>query len=287
MTTPHTAASTPPPTDPHAPDPPTAGVAAPAHTGSSATRTLGLVTLAAMALLVFLAFVASPRDQVQGDLVRLLYIHPALAWTAYLACGVATTASIWHLVKKTPGSDVLAHSAVEVGAVLTALTLATGSIWGRPTWGVYWVWDARLTSTALLFLLLLGYLALHRIDAAPEVRSRRAAVVGVLLVPNVVLVHQSVEWWRTLHQDPTLARRDFDFATSDLFMFTLVYSVVVMSLVFTWLLIHRFRVGWLALQAEELWLDTAIEARRAEGAGTTEPAETTRTEPPRSEGGLP
>jgi heme exporter protein C len=239
--------------------------AGPVSTGSAATRTLGIVCLAALAVLVFLAFVASPSDQVQGDLVRLLYIHPALAWTAYLACFVATGASIWHLVKRTEASDVLAHSAVEVGAVLTALTLATGSIWGRPTWGVYWVWDARLTSTAMLFLLLLGYLALHRVDAAPEVRSRRAAVVGVLLVPNVVLVHQSVEWWRTLHQDPTLARRDFDFATSDLFMFTLVYSVVVMSLVFTWLLIHRFRVGWLALQADDLWLDSAIEARRTEG----------------------
>jgi heme exporter protein C len=237
-----------------------------ASTSSPATRVLGLVCLAAMAVLLFLAFVASPRDAVQGDLVRLLYVHPALAWTAYLACFIATGASIQHLRKRTQGSDVLAHAAVEVGAVFTALTLATGSIWGRPTWGVYWVWDARLTSTAMLFLLLLGYLAIQRIDAPPQVRSRRAAVVGTLLVPNVILVHQSVEWWRTLHQDPTLARRDFDFATSDLFMFTLVYSVVVLTLVFTWLLVHRFRVGWLELQADELWLDQAIDARRAEGA---------------------
>lgn len=253
MTTPHTTSAAP---------------SSPVTTGSSATRVLGIVTLAALALLVFLAFVASPRDLVQGELVRLLYIHPALAWTAYLACFIASAASIQHLRKRTVGSDILAHSAVEVGAVLTLLTLATGSIWGRPTWGVYWVWDARLTSTAMLFLLLLGYLALQRVDAAPEVRSRRAAVVGLLLVPNVVLVHQSVEWWRTLHQDPTLARRDFDFQTSDLFMFTLIYSVVVMTLVFSWLLIHRFRVGWLETKAEEAWLDEAIEARRAEALAT-------------------
>jgi heme exporter protein C len=242
--------------------------AAPLSTSSAATRVLGFVVLAALALLVFLAFVASPRDAVQGDLVRLLYIHPALAWTAYLACFIATGASIWHLRRRTIGSDLLAHSAVEVGAVFTALTLATGSIWGRPTWGVYWVWDARLTSTAILFLLLLGYLALHRVDAAPDVRSRRAAVLGTLLVPNVILVHQSVEWWRTLHQDPTLARRDFDFQTSDLFMFTLVYSVVVLTLLFSWLLIHRFRVGWLEAQADDLWLDEAIDARRAEGVAS-------------------
>lgn len=238
--------------------------AGPLGTGSSASRVLGVVVVVAMAVLVWLAFVASPRDAIQGDLVRLLYLHPALAWTAYLACFIATGASIQHLRKRTVGSDLLAHSAVELGAVMTLLTLVTGAIWGRPTWGVYWVWDARLTSTAILFLMLLGYLALHRIDAAPEVRSRRAAVLGVLLVPNVILVHQSVQWWRTLHQDPTLLDRNFDFGTSDLLMFTMVFGFVAISLLFVWLLLHRFRVAWLEHQVESAWLDDAIEARRAE-----------------------
>ena len=240
---------------------------APDGTGSPATRVLGIVALAAMALLVYLAFVATPRDATQGDLVRLLYLHPGLAWTAYLACGIATAASIQHLRKRTIGSDLLAHSSVEIGAVMTALTLVTGSVWGRPTWGVWWVWDARLTSTAVLLLLLLGYLALHRIDAPPEVRSRRSAVVGLLLVPNVILVHQSVQWWRTLHQEPTLARRDFDFGASDLMMFTMIYGFVALSLVFSWLLVQRFRVGWLEHQVEEAWLDEAITERRAEALG--------------------
>jgi heme exporter protein C len=251
-------------TTPQAPTASPSDTAAHLGTGSPASRVLGVVALAAMALLLWLAFVASPRDAIQGDLVRMLYLHPALAWTAYLSCFIATAASIQHLRKRTVGSDLLAHSAVEIGAVMTLLTLVTGSIWGRPTWGVYWVWDARLTSTAMLFLLLLGYLALHRIDAAPEVRSRRAAVLGVLLVPNVILVHQSVEWWRTLHQEPTLARRDFDFGTSDLIMFTMIFGFVAISLVFSWLLLHRFRVGWLEHQVETAWLDEAIEARRAE-----------------------
>jgi heme exporter protein C len=224
---------------------------APAGTGSPVSRVLGVVALLGMALLVYLAFVATPRDATQGDLVRLLYLHPAVAWTAYLACGIATAASIQHLRKRSIGSDLLAHSAVEIGAVMTSLTLITGSVWGRPTWGVWWVWDARLTSTAVLLLLLLGYLALHRIDAPPEVRSRRSAVVGLLLVPNVILVHQSVEWWRTLHQEPTLARRDFDFGASDLMMFTMIYGFVALTLVFSWLLLHRFRVGWLEHVVEE------------------------------------
>ena len=256
MTTPQAPSATVPATGP-----------APAHTGSTTSRALGAVALVSLVVLVWLAFVATPRDAVQGDLVRLLYLHPGLAWTAYLSCFIATVASIQHLRKRTVGSDLLAHSAVEIGAVMTALTLVTGSIWGRPTWGVYWVWDARLTSTAILFLLLLGYLALHRIDAAPEIRSRRAAVLGVLLVPNVVLVHQSVEWWRTLHQEPTLARRDFDFGASDLLMFTMIFGFVALTLVFSWLLLHRFRVGWLEHQVEESWLDEAIEARRAEAVG--------------------
>ena len=243
---------------------------APVGIGSPVSRVLGGVALAAMALLGYLAFVATPRDATQGDLVRLLYLHPAVAWTAYLSCGIATVASIQHLRKRSVGSDLLAHSAVEIGAVMTALTLATGSIWGRPTWGVWWVWDARLTSTAVLLLLLLGYLALHRIDAPPEVRSRRSAVVGLLLVPNVILVHQSVEWWRTLHQEPTLARRDFDFGASDLMMFTMVYGFVALTLVFSWLLVARFRVGWLESQVEEAWLDEAIQERRNEALGATE-----------------
>lgn len=251
----------------------TAPATAPPGTGSAVSRVLGVVALLAMALLVYLAFVATPRDALQGDLVRLLYLHPAVAWTAYLACGLATAASIQHLRKRTIGSDLLAHSSVEIGAVMTAVTLITGSVWGRPTWGVWWVWDARLTSTAVLLLLLLGYLALHRIDAPPEVRSRRSAVVGLLLVPNVILVHQSVEWWRTLHQEPTLARRDFDFGASDLMMFTMIYGFVALTIVFSWLLLHRFRVGWLEHQVETAWLDEAIEERRAEALGDTGPTQ--------------
>lgn len=242
-------------------------VSAPRSTGSRASRVLGMSALVSMGVLVVLAFVATPRDAIQGDLVRLLYLHPALAWNAYLACIIATAASIQHLRKGSIGSDLLAHSAVEVGVVMTGLTLFTGSIWGRPTWGVYWVWDARLTSTAILFLLLLGYLALQRIDAPAKIRSRRAAVVGLLLVPNVILVHQSVEWWRTLHQEPTLARRDFDFGASDLIMFSMLYGFVALSLVFAWLMLHRFRLGWLEAQIEQSWLDEAIEARRAEVMG--------------------
>lgn len=242
----------------------------PAHTGSPATRVLGTVSLVGVALLAFFAFVVSPADLVQGDSVRLMYVHVPSAWTAYAMCFLATGASIRYLRKRTEGSDLTALAAAEIGAVFTALTLVTGSVWGRPTWGVYWVWDARLTSTALLMLLLLGYLAIRQVDAAPEVRSKRAAVVGVLLVPNVILVHQSVEWWRTLHQDPTVLARDLDPKIDGTMFFTLMLGVVVFSLIAAWLLVHRFRLAHLERQVESTGLDIAIEERRAEAIAHAE-----------------
>ncbi|HSL59436.1 MAG TPA: cytochrome c biogenesis protein CcsA [Acidimicrobiales bacterium] len=266
-------------------------ITAPESTGSPATRVLGAVTLGGVALLVFFAFVVSPADLVQGDSVRLMYVHVPSAWTAYAMCAIATGASIRYLRKGTDGADITAHAAVEIAAVFTALTLVTGSVWGRPTWGVYWVWDARLTTTALLMLLLLGYLAIRQVDAAPEVRAKRASVVGVLLVPNVILVHQSVEWWRSLHQDPTVLARDLDPKIDGMMLFTLMLGVAVFSLIAAWLLIHRFRLAWLERQVEASGLDDAIEARRAEAlahaeAVTTAPSEPTRSEPTADEPGV-
>ena len=111
-------------------------------------------------------------------------------------------------MKRTPGWDALGETGAEVALMFSFVTLLTGSLWGRPTWGTYWVWDARLTSTAVLTALLVGYLALRRLDVDPDARSTRAAVLGLLLVPNVIIVNRSVEWWRSIHQDSTLVKLD-------------------------------------------------------------------------------
>ena len=134
-----------------------------------------------------------------------MYIHVPSATLAYTGCFLATLG----IGRCTSGSksqwwDLVAYASAEIATVFTAVTLVTGMLWGRPTWGVYWVWDARLTSTAMLLLLLLGYLAVRRLPAEYSVRAKRAAIVGLLLVPNVIIVRQSVKWWRTLHQKPTL-----------------------------------------------------------------------------------
>jgi heme exporter protein C len=236
---------------------------APVGTGSSGTRILGAVIVAAVALLVVLAFVASPADRSMGDNVRLIYVHVPVVTAAYLGILATTVGSVMYLWKRTQGWDLVAHAAAEVSTLFTALTLVTGMIWGRPTWGVYWVWDARLTSTAMLFLLLLGYLAVRRTSFDPDVRGRRAAVVGLLLLPNVVIVNRSVEWWRSLHQEPTLFR--LDPTIEGLQLFTLVFAIVLATLIFGWLVIHRFRLAWLQEQADRQDLDQAIAHRRSEG----------------------
>lgn len=238
--------------------------AGPAHTGSAATRVIGWSALASLALLVLYGLIISPADREMDDVVRLMYVHVPSATYLYLGCFLTTLASGMWLWKRTPGWDALAETGAEVALVFAFVTLLTGSLWGRPTWGTYWTWDARLTTTAVLTALLAGYLALRRLDVDPDARSTRAAVVGLLLVPNVVIVNRSVEWWRSLHQSATLARID-PTIEGDMLV-ALMVGFLALGLVFAWLTIHRFRVAWLEQQADRVDLDAALAARRAEAA---------------------
>jgi heme exporter protein C len=237
----------------------------PAHTGSSATRVLGIVALAAVVLATLYGLVWSPQDAEMLDSVRLFYIHVPSASFLYLGCLITTVASGLWLWKRTPGWDALAGASAEIALVFAAITLGTGSLWGRPTWGTYWTWDARLTTTALLTVLLVGYLALRRLDLDVTDRSTRAAVVGLLLVPNVIVVNRSVEWWRSLHQRSTISTLDPQIEGD--MLVAVATGFLAVGLVFAWLLVHRFRVAWLEYQADRLDLDVALAARRAEAEG--------------------
>ena len=235
---------------------------APAHTGSSVSRVLGIVAAVGSVALFVMGLVVTPADELQGEAVRLLYIHVPWAIAMYgctILLGVASAA--W-LRKRTPGWDVLAAAAAEVALLATLLVLVTGMLWGRPTWGVFWVWDARLTSTALLAVLLAGYLALRRVPADPESRSRRAAIAGLLLVVDLPIIKYSVDWWRTLHQDATLTIPDAKI--DGIMLFTLFLGIAVGLAVTAWLLVHRFRLAWLEEEVEQGGLDLALAERRAE-----------------------
>jgi heme exporter protein C len=237
-----------------------------AHTGSRATRVLGAIVLAGTAVILWLSFIGTPPDAVQGEAVRLLYVHVPSVTVAYLACGITFVASAVWLRKRSEWWDLVASSAAEIAMVFTAVTLLSGMVWGEITWGTPWEWDPRLTSTLFLFLLLVGYQALRAASPDRAARARRAAVVGLLLVPNIVIVNRSVTWWRSLHQDATLFRTDLDFRIEGLMLFTWVFATAIGVVLMVWLLIHRFRVGWLANRLEERRLDDALVARRAEGA---------------------
>lgn len=248
-------------TDP--PDP----VAAQGPLGSALTLALGIAALLALAATYALGL-ALPDTVEQGGYARLIAIHPGLAWASYVAFGVTALASAAWLVPRTRriSWDHLAGASAEVGVVFTALTLLTGSIWGRPTWGVWWVWDARLTLSALMLAIYLGYLALRRVPSDPEVRASRAAVVALGAVLIIPINHFAVQWWRTLHQGRSLAQLTPENDLDASFIGAMAVGFLAMTLVYAWLTVHRVRVARLEDADAEASLQVAIVERRAEAA---------------------
>ena len=232
------------------------------------TRTLAIVSALMISVVLVLGLFVTGPDIVQGEVVRILYIHPAIAWVAYVAFSITTFASIMWLLPKRRSLfwDQIAGASAEVGAVCTALTLLLGSIWGRTTWGVWWTWDGRTTSTALLLFMYLGVLALRRVPSTREARGRRSAVASLIAFLDVPVVHFSVTWWRTLHQEPSVLKADlFKPEVHGLQLFTMLFSFVAFTVLYFWLLILRYRVARWEDELGEGGLDRAIVERRAEG----------------------
>lgn len=233
-------------------------------TASGLTMSLGIAALLALGATVVLGLTL-PKTVEQAEYSRLIAIHPGIAWTAYVACGVTALGSVLWLVPRTRAAkwDLLAGASAEIAVVFTALMLVTGSIWGRPTWGVYWVWDARLTLSALLLALLLGYVAIRRVPAEPDVRARRSAMAALLAVLVIPVNRLAVDWWRTLHQGRSLDLTPEDTLDGS-FLGAMTLGFVAMTLVYAWMLVHRVRIARLEEELEESALAVAIEERRAE-----------------------
>jgi heme exporter protein C len=226
---------------------------------------LGAVTAVSLVVLAVLALAVAPEDATQGDAYRLMYVHVPSAWLAYLAFGVTALGSVLYLLPRTrsPRWDRLAGASAEVGVVFTGLTLATGSIWGRPIWGTWWEWDARLTTTAVLFFLYLGYLAVRRLGGDVVARGRRSAVVALIAFVDVPIVHFSVTWWQTLHQDATVFNPDLDVEITGTMAFVLVFSVIAFTLLYGFLVTLRYRLAELEDGLEDRELARAISERVA------------------------
>jgi heme exporter protein C len=173
---------------------------------------LGISSWSAVVCIILLlaglygGLVYAPPDYQQGDSFRIMYIHVPSAWMSLfiymIMAGSGAVGLIWHIKV----ADVIARSSAPLGASFTFLTLVTGSIWGKPMWGTWWVWDARLTSELILLFLYLGYIALQSAFSDRRVAARAGAILALVGVINIPIIHYSVEWWSTLHQGPTVTK---------------------------------------------------------------------------------
>jgi heme exporter protein C len=218
------------------------------------TRILGFVALAAVIGAVVTGLFVVPPDLNQGDAQRIMYPHVASAWVAYLSFGVTAVCGILWLWKRDLRFDAIALSGAEIGVMFTAFAIWGGMMWGRPVWGVYWQWeDPRLTTTALLLALYVGYLLLRRLTEDPERRATRAAIVGLIAAIDIPIVHFSVEWWRGLHQTATIAspERALNPAAPPVFVLTLLGMLAAFTLTWLYLMIRRYQLARAELAREE------------------------------------
>ena len=167
----------------------------------------GLAVVLALVGLYFALFVA-PADYQQGQAYRIMFVHVPAAWMALMIYGMMAVASVVGLVWRHPLAEIAARAAAPIGAAFTAVALFTGSVWGKPMWGTFWVWDARLTSVLILFFLYLGYIALHDAFDDPTRGARAAAILCLIGSVNLPIIKFSVDWWNTLHQPSSMLRAD-------------------------------------------------------------------------------
>lgn len=214
---------------------------------------LGWIALAALVGAQYVGITASAPDRDMGHLQKIMYVHVPSAWVAFIAFFIVFVASLVYLWTRNEKHDLLAASAAEVGVVLTALTLVLGSIWARPTWGVWWTWDPRLTTTAILLLIYAGYLALRGFVEDPQRRARWSAAVGVLAFLNVPIVYMSVRWWRSIHQVQSSPS-----TVDSTYVLGLRLNAVAFLLVFIYFLLRRYTAAKLERAAEAVAEEAAL-----------------------------
>jgi heme exporter protein C len=217
-------------------------------TSRSGERALGVAALVAVVVSATLSLVVAPPDAVQGEVQRLMYVHVPAAWLAYLSFFVVFVSSVAYLKTRRIRWDRIAAASAEIGVLFTALAIALGALWGKPIWGTWWTWDPRLTTTAMLLLIYMAYLAVRRVVDNPSRRARWAAVIGIVGFVDVPIVHLSVVWWRSLHQQATLLRVGGPEIHGSM-LAALLFGVAAFTLVYTYLMTLRLRVGRLEERA--------------------------------------
>ena len=212
---------------------------------------LGFATALMLAVGIYMAFFVAPEDYQQGKTVRIMFVHVPSAWLSMGGYAMLAALGASLLVWRHPLAALMARAAAPVGASFAAVCLLTGSLWGRPMWGTYWVWDARLTSMLLLFFLYLGHIALSRAYDEPERGDRAAAILALIGVINLPIIKFSVDWWNTLHQPASITRLDAP-AIHNSILVPLLWMAVSLLFLFVWLVLLR--------------TETEIDRRRLENA---------------------
>ncbi len=214
---------------------------------------LSVITLLLFVIGLILGLLMSPADYQQGNTVRIMYIHVPAAYMSMMAYVIMAITGAIGLVWRIKMAHIVSISCASVGAIFTALALLTGAIWGRPTWGTYWVWDARLTSELILLFLYLGFIALHSAFDEKQKADKAAAVLALVGLVNIPIIHFSVEWWNTLHQGATLSK--FEKPSMDTSMlWPLLIMIFAFKFYFFLVLTYKVRAEILIREKQAKWV---------------------------------
>ncbi len=210
------------------------------------TTALGWISLAGFLGAGVLIFGFTPDDSLMGFSQKIMYLHLPSIWVTYLSFFIVFFCSVGYLWKRTGRFDRTAKAAAEIGVVFCGLGIVTGAIWGRPTWGTYWVWDARLTTTLLLFMIFIGYVVLRAFAEPGEKQARLAAVIGIVGFLDIPLIHLSVQWWRTLHQPSTMFKVGSEGqpkpAMPPELLYPLLLTLAIITVFYAFLMLYRLRL---------------------------------------------
>ena len=218
---------------------------------------LSTLTLVLLALGLYLGLFVAPPDYQQGQSYRIMFVHVPGAWLSLFAYVFMAVLAAIHLIWNMKLADVMIRSAAPLGASFTLLALATGSLWGKPMWGAWWVWDARLTSELILFFLYMGYIALVNAIEDPKASGRAGAVLVLVGVVNIPIIHYSVEWWNTLHQGPTVTKFDKPSIHVSMLMPLLLMAAAFQCFFFT-VVLMRARTEVVLREKRSEWVRTLL-----------------------------
>ena len=212
---------------------------------------LGGLSFVGMMVSVWAIFLYAPTDAIEGDAQRIFYFHVPMAWLGMLAFGVLTIGGIGYLWKKDERWDWVARAAAELGTIFITLALITGSLWGRATWGTWWTWDARLTTTLILWFIYIAYLMLRSYMGRTAASARSGAVLGIIGFIDVPIIYESVNWWRTLHPQAVLPLNSSPNLPPEMLL-TLMISLVSFTLLFSFLMTQLYELEKMQTLAQRL-----------------------------------